>query len=108
MKRTLPLSSALAALFLVAPGASQGQPGGAAPPAGRVKAPMTAVCAVCGVREKAGPEPVAATYEYQGKTYYFCTQACKEEFCLDPEKWIRSAAEPATENPRAGASAVPT
>jgi Cu+-exporting ATPase len=76
--------------------------------------PKEAVCAVCGVREKAGPEPVAATYVYQGKTYYFCKQACKEEFRLDPEKWIKAAADsppPATgpkQPARPGAAAVPT
>jgi YHS domain-containing protein len=69
------------------------------------------------VREKAGPEPVAATWVYQGKTYSFCKQACKEEFRLDPEKWIRAAAEaeshPAPDakpgsQARPGAAAVPT
>jgi YHS domain-containing protein len=70
--------------------------------------PPSAVCAVCGVREKAGPEPVAATFVYQGKTYYFCKQACKEEFRLDPEKWIRAAAAPPAETPSKDASAVPT
>src|SRR5437763_7850631 len=74
--------------------------------------PKEAICAVCGVREKAGPEPVAATYVYQGKTYYFCKQSCKEEFRLDPEKWIKAAAAaPAAAAPGAsqpGASAVPT
>lgn len=30
----------------------------------------------------------AATYEYKGKTYYFCAVGCKDEFAKDPEKFI--------------------
>lgn len=29
----------------------------------------------------------AATSEYQGKLYYFCSQKCKEEFDKKPEKY---------------------
>ena len=29
------------------------------------------------------------TYEYQGKTYYFCSGACREAFEADPAKYIR-------------------
>lgn len=28
----------------------------------------------------------AATYEYKGKTYYFCAVGCKEAFAKGPEK----------------------
>jgi YHS domain-containing protein len=28
-------------------------------------------------------------FEYQGKTYYFCASACREEFELEPDKYIR-------------------
>jgi YHS domain-containing protein len=61
------------------------------------KPPEKAVCAICGVREKAGPEPVAASFVHEGKTYSFCQQKCKEEFCLDPERWIQAAADAAKE-----------
>lgn len=54
-------------------------------------APKKAPCAVCSVREGAGPEEVAATVEYRGKTYSFCQPACKDEFLQDAEKWIRAA-----------------
>jgi YHS domain-containing protein len=79
----------------------------------KAKPPKEAPCAVCVVREGSGPEPVAATFVYQGKTYFFCKQACKEEFRLDPEKWVKAAAAaPATPAkpgaPKAGATAVPT
>jgi YHS domain-containing protein len=30
-----------------------------------------------------------ATYEYQGKTYYFCCEGCKEKFVKDPEKYLQ-------------------
>lgn len=30
-----------------------------------------------------------ATYEYKGKTYYFCAVGCREKFAQDPEKFIK-------------------
>ena len=33
------------------------------------------------------PETAAASYEYKGETYYFCTP-CKERFAADPEKYL--------------------
>jgi YHS domain-containing protein len=30
----------------------------------------------------------AATYEYQGKKYYFWSAACKEKFVKQPEEFI--------------------
>jgi YHS domain-containing protein len=30
----------------------------------------------------------AATYEYQGKTYYFCAPGCKAAFEKDPQKYV--------------------
>ncbi len=32
----------------------------------------------------------AATYEYQGKKYYFCAEGCRENFSKDPEKFLKS------------------
>jgi YHS domain-containing protein len=32
----------------------------------------------------------AATYEYKGKMYYFCTAGCRENFSKDPEKFLKS------------------
>lgn len=29
-----------------------------------------------------------ATFEYEGKTYYFCHEACKDKFIKDPAKYI--------------------
>ncbi len=31
----------------------------------------------------------AATYEYKGKTYYFCAVGCKDKFSKDPEKFVK-------------------
>jgi YHS domain-containing protein len=30
----------------------------------------------------------AATYEYKGKKYFFCSSGCKEKFAKEPEKFI--------------------
>ena len=30
----------------------------------------------------------AATYEYKGKTYYFCAVGCKEKFANEPGKYL--------------------
>jgi YHS domain-containing protein len=110
MKRILLRLLPLAGVFLLAGGTASPQLPSPAPEAA-TKTPATALCAVCSLREKAGPEAVAASYVYQGTTYYFCKQQCKEEFRLDPEKWIQAAAAPeAAPKPLApkSASAVPT
>ena len=31
------------------------------------------------------------TTEYDGKTYYFCSEHCKEEFESDPEEYLPAA-----------------
>jgi len=33
-------------------------------------------------------DSAAATLEYQGKTYFFCAETCKEKFEQDPQKYI--------------------
>lgn len=41
---------------------------------------------VCGMEiEK---DKAAATYEYKGKTYYFCAVGCKNAFAEDPESYL--------------------
>jgi len=42
---------------------------------------------VCGM--KIDKDKAAASYEYQGKTYYFCAPACKSKFEQRPEKYTR-------------------
>ena len=41
---------------------------------------------VCGM--EVDPKSAAATYEYKGKTYYFCAPGCKAAFEKDPEKYL--------------------
>jgi len=41
---------------------------------------------VCGM--EIDPKSAAATAEYKGETYYFCSDACHEKFKADPEKYI--------------------
>jgi len=45
-------------------------------------------CAICAVTEGSGPEPVVATMQVDGRTYYFCSEACKEKFAGEPADWI--------------------
>ena len=45
-------------------------------------------CTVCTVTEGSGPEAVVATSVHEGKTYYFCSQACQEKFEADPADWV--------------------
>lgn len=44
-------------------------------------------CVICAVQEGSGPEPVAATAEFGGKSYSFCRQECKDQFEKDPGGW---------------------
>jgi YHS domain-containing protein len=50
------------------------------------KADEKVVCPVSG--ETILKSQAKATYEYQGKTYYFCCEGCKEKFVKDPAKYI--------------------
>jgi len=42
---------------------------------------------VCGMIVK--EEKAKATFEYNGKTYYFCSDYCLEEFKKNPEKYLK-------------------
>ncbi len=33
-------------------------------------------------------EKAAATYDYKGRTYFFCAPSCKEAFSKEPEKFL--------------------
>ena len=41
---------------------------------------------VCGMTVT--KETAAGTYVHQGKTYYFCSKACKDNFAKDPQKYL--------------------
>ena len=64
-------------------------------------APKQALCAVCSVREGAGPEPVAATLKHQGRKYSFCSTACRDEFVQNPAPFL-AAEKPGGEASRGG------
>jgi P-type Cu+ transporter len=42
---------------------------------------------VCGMTVT--KENAACSYEYKGKTYYFCAQSCKDDFTAAPDKYTR-------------------
>lgn len=42
---------------------------------------------VCGMMVT--KDTAACSYEYQGKTYYFCAASCKEHFAADPMKFVK-------------------
>ncbi len=42
---------------------------------------------VCGMQ--VDEKKVAATSNYKGKTYYFCSAACKATFEKNPEKFVK-------------------
>ena len=50
------------------------------------KADEKVVCPVSG--ETMLKSQAKASYEYEGKTYYFCCEGCKEKFVKDPAKYI--------------------
>lgn len=33
-------------------------------------------------------ENAACSYEFNGKTYYFCNEACRDEFKVDPARFL--------------------
>ena len=41
---------------------------------------------VCGMT--VDPETAAATSEFKGQTYYFCSKGCKAQFDKHPEKYV--------------------
>ena len=42
---------------------------------------------VCGM--DVDPQKAVAIYDYQGKTYHFCSVACKGSFAKEPEKYLK-------------------
>jgi len=49
---------------------------------------LTAVDPVCGMEVK--KEGAKHTYEYEGKTYYFCMAGCKEKFEANPGEYLNA------------------
>jgi len=42
---------------------------------------------VCGMTVT--KENAACSYDYNGKTFYFCAASCKEEFASNPDKYLK-------------------
>lgn len=42
---------------------------------------------VCGMEIDKGK--AEARFDYQGKTYYFCTSKCKDEFAQSPDSFLK-------------------
>ncbi len=47
---------------------------------------------VCGM--DVDPKKTSHTFEYQGKTYYFCSPGCKASFAKEPQKYQKAAPKP--------------
>jgi len=43
---------------------------------------------VCGM--DVTEENAACSYEYMGKTYYFCAESCRDSFIADPHRYLHS------------------
>jgi len=54
-------------------------------PVGR-RTPMKVTDPVCGMTFDG--KKAVATVEYQGRTYYFCAQACRKQFEEDPARYV--------------------
>jgi YHS domain-containing protein len=54
---------------------------------------------VCGMEFK--PEEAAAQAEYRGRTYYFCSEACKREFERNPPEYVKATPEQGSSGMRA-------
>ena len=64
--------------------------------AAQQKADDKAIDPVCGMTVTKAK--AAATFEYKGTTYYFCSKGCKESFAKEPEKYLEKKA--AKEEPK--------
>lgn len=58
---------------------------------------MTTTDPVCGMDLE--ESQAKASTEYQGKTYYFCADACREEFEAYPEQYALGAGSGTSANP---------
>ncbi len=35
-------------------------------------------------------ENAACSYDYKGKTYYFCAESCRDDFAASPDKYLKA------------------
>jgi YHS domain-containing protein len=57
----------------------------------QLQAEEKVVCPGCGHMMKKAEAKIS--YEYKGKTYYFCCEECKEKFVKNPEEYLKKKAE---------------
>ncbi len=62
-----------------------------------------AIDPVCGMQ--VDEKKAVASYQYHGKTYYFCAMGCRNNFQKDPEKYL-SAPKPQGMDAGAGDAAA--
>ena len=58
---------------------------------------LVAIDTVCGMT--VDPESAAGSYEYKGRTYYFCSTHCLHKFRQDPERFLNQPAHPVMVQP---------
>ncbi|HEX7723098.1 MAG TPA: heavy metal translocating P-type ATPase [Pyrinomonadaceae bacterium] len=51
---------------------------------------------VCGMT--VDPRQAAGSFDYQGRTFFFCSLGCRERFKADPERFLNEPAESATDS----------
>ncbi len=59
---------------------------GAQPPAPGAQRPAPAIDPVCGMT--VDPAKAKASFEHEGRTYYFCCAGCQGKFAADPAKYL--------------------
>jgi YHS domain-containing protein len=52
------------------------------------------LCATCGIQTETGEE--AKRLEFNGRVFFFCSEACLELFLADPTDYLGGAPEPDT------------
>ena len=87
-KHATAVLAALGIMIMAAVGAADAGPV-QEPAAGPAQARAAVTDPVCGMR--IDPEHAAATAEYRGTTYYFCTKADRDAFVAAPEKYLAAA-----------------
>ena len=62
---------------------------------------------ICGMT--VDPKNAAGKHEYDGQTYYFCSQHCVTQFKKDPERFLKPGEEPwwAPRRPSGGMAIIP-
>src|SRR5438270_11287853 len=72
------------------------------PPADEAEAgPRSEVDPVCGMHVE--PATAAGSFDWQGKTYYFCARSCLQKFKADPTAYLEQGKRPPEQLAKPGA-----